>query len=111
MQTANNTPVLYEEDRPIKISRFFEVAAFLSENDLWGEVESILSSTEILGSRIVLDKALGNAVKITVARHIATKDEQFAPDHIAELAIRCGSWRTPPDPQRPPTPSIPPNEH
>ncbi len=106
MNTQKVEPILYEENRSIKITRFFEVADYITKNELWGEVEKLLLSNELIGPRIVLDKHLGNAVKLVMARHASSTKALFREDDIVNLAVRCGAWRTPPDPQQP-TPSIP----
>ncbi|WGK92575.1 hypothetical protein [Pseudomonas migulae] len=101
MNNDKVAPVLYEEDRRIKITRFFEVAAYLTKENLWDEVEKLLISNELIGPRITLDQHLGNAVKIIIARNASATKSTFEKDDIAQLAVRCGSMRTPPDPQRP----------
>lgn len=82
--------------RSIKISRFFEVARFLTENQLWDKVEEKLSSSEIIGDRIILDSLLGNAVKIVLYENCSEFVAQA--DHIVSATVRCGSPRKPGNP-------------
>ncbi|HDY9015773.1 TPA: hypothetical protein RRI78_004856 [Klebsiella pneumoniae] len=80
--------VLYETHRDIKISRFFEVAEYLTKENLWGEVEKLLTENQLIGSRIILDKNLGNAVKIVVERH-SKSIGTFETDDLPKQVVLC----------------------
>jgi hypothetical protein len=99
--------VLYEEDRRIKITRFFEVAEFLTKENLWGEVKKLMLENELLGSRIILDQHLGNAVKVVIARHSTDKQGLLDDAGIVRATIRCASLPTRPPRPDPPIPSVP----
>lgn len=76
--------------RDIKISRFFEVAKYLTEHNLWEEVEELMTNSPIIGERIILDSILGNAVKLAIYNHtknsLSTMDEESTP----VATIKCG---------------------
>jgi hypothetical protein len=95
----SNDVVLYDlPTRNIKISRFFEVAKFLTDNNLWGEVEKKLITAELIGDRIILDSLLGNAVKLVLSENSSGFLNQ--PGHIVPVTVMCGS----PSPRRPGNP-------
>jgi hypothetical protein len=89
--------------RRIKISRFFEVARYLTENGLWDKVEKLLSDNPIIGERILLDSVLGNAVKVVIDQHVRKHPTRYREkgENIAYLACNCAPK---PKPKPEPTP-------
>ncbi len=82
---------LYElPTREIKITRFFEVARYLTKNDLWDNVEEVLKNSKIIGERIILDSLLGNAVKLVMLENSKKSPEKENTQTVSDT-IKCGS--------------------
>ncbi len=86
--------------RKIKITRFFEVARYLTENKLWEKVEKKLVENQIIGERIILDSILGNAVKVVIDENLNTlkKMPKKTADKIAYEVMGCGCTPDKPKP-------------
>jgi hypothetical protein len=82
--------VFYENNRQIKISRFFEVTKYVISNNLWKDVEDLMNNSPIIGERIIMDMHLANAVKIVMMRH-ASKNGTLKSDEIVADTVRCSS--------------------
>ena len=87
--------VLYEHDRYIKISRFFEVTEFLEKEKLWDEVKRVMLSNEIIGPRMIIDKHFANAIKIVMDRH--TKNSPLRNEPIVKATLLCAHKPIKPD--------------
>jgi len=90
--------------RKIKINRFFEVARYLTENDLWDKVEKLLSDNPIIGERILLDSVLGNAIKIVIAQHV-TKNPARSGEKVDKIAYEVMGCGCTPEPKPKPQPA------
>ena len=72
----------------VKASSFFEVAKYLSDNNLWEAVESKLASVQdVTGDRIILDSLLCNAVKVVMFERTKTDS---TPDPLISRVVECG---------------------
>lgn len=87
----------YDYDRHIKIDRFFEVAEYLTKNDLWGEVGVVMKDNPLIGNRIKIDMHLANAAKIVLMKH-ASKSGTITTDRIVIDALRCATMQEKSDP-------------
>ena len=90
MRDKNAEIIFYEKDRAIKIDRFFEVADYLTANNLWKEVETLMKESPIIGKRINMDMHLGNAVKIVMMRHAHTEGT-LDTDKLVKATVRCAT--------------------
>lgn len=99
--------------RDIKISRFFEVAEYLTKNNLWGTVKTKMGCDAENEMRMILDSNLGNAVKAVLFEHLQSQDSSLVADENKDLVIstiKCAHAPVRNPPSEPP-PSIPKKEY
>ncbi|HBR2137810.1 Uncharacterised protein [Klebsiella quasipneumoniae] len=87
--------VLYEHDRYIKISRFFEVAEFITKENLWDKVKLLMLSNELIGPRMIIDKHYANAIKLVMDRH--TRNTELRKEPIVKATLLCAHKPIRPD--------------